>query len=142
MRVGLVGCVKSKRSYAAPAKDLYTSPLFVGRRRCVEQTCDRWYILSALHGLVRPDDELAPYDRTLTEASTPQRRRWSENVIRQLEEEFVSLKGLAFDLHAGAAYARFGLEGGLRARGATVSTPTAGLPLGRQLAYYAGGCGG
>jgi hypothetical protein len=47
MRIGLVGCVKSKRSQAAPARELYSSPLFRGRRDWVERTCDRWFVLSA-----------------------------------------------------------------------------------------------
>ena len=55
MRVGLVGCVKKKGSSPAPAGDLYISPLFIGRRRFVEASCDRWFILSALHGLLDPD---------------------------------------------------------------------------------------
>lgn len=62
MKVGLVGCVKSKRGTAAPARDLYTSALFRGRRRYVELTCDRWFILSARHGLVEPEEILEPYD--------------------------------------------------------------------------------
>ena len=32
MRIGLVGCVKSKLDTAASARDLYTSPLFLRRR--------------------------------------------------------------------------------------------------------------
>ncbi|HWO69164.1 MAG TPA: hypothetical protein VNP94_00195, partial [Actinomycetota bacterium] len=46
MRIGLVGCVKSKRARPAPARDLYTSPLFRGARRFVERSCDRWFVLS------------------------------------------------------------------------------------------------
>jgi hypothetical protein len=65
-RIGLVGCVKTKRSFASPGKDLYASPLFRGRRRYVEASCDRWFVLSALHGLVAPDEVLEPYDVTLS----------------------------------------------------------------------------
>jgi hypothetical protein len=50
MRIGLVGCVKGKRSRPAPARELYTSALFLGRRAFVEATCERWFILSAKHG--------------------------------------------------------------------------------------------
>lgn len=64
MRVGLVRCVKGKLSRAARARDLYTSPLFVGRRRWVEATCDRWFIPSAKHGLVDPAAILEPHDVT------------------------------------------------------------------------------
>jgi hypothetical protein len=55
MRLGLVGCVKPKLPHAAPARELYTSALFWGRRVYVERTCDRWFILSAKHALVDPE---------------------------------------------------------------------------------------
>ena len=136
MRIGLVGCVKGKRSHGAPAQDLYTSPLFRGRRRWVERTCDRWFILSAKHGLVRPDDVLAPYDVTLNGLTTEERRRWSERVIAQLRDEVGPVGGHVFEIHAGAAYAAFGLLSALRGRGAAVEQPAAGLSLGRQLRLY------
>ena len=48
MRIGLVWCTKAKLSWAAPGRDLYApSALFRGRRSFVEQTCDKWFILSA-----------------------------------------------------------------------------------------------
>src|SRR3990172_9853687 len=70
MRVGLVGCTKSKQTHAAPARDLYTpSALFRGRRDYVERSCGRWFVLSAKYGLVDPDSIIEPYDQTLTKAS-------------------------------------------------------------------------
>ena len=137
-RIGLVGCVKQKLDHAAPAADLYVSPLFRGRRAYVERTCERWFILSALHGVVRPDAPLEPYDVTLNSASRAQRRAWSAKVLRQLDAEVGPCVGLTIEIHAGANYADFGLVGGLRARGATVVQPAAGLSsMGRQLAFYA-----
>lgn len=138
-RIGLVGCVKEKRRSPAAAKDLYTSPLFVGRRRAVEASCDSWFVLSALHGLVAPDQRLEPYDKTLNSLGRAERRRWSNQVLRDLEMQLGSLRELHFELHAGATYLEFGLREGLVQRGATVSWPTRGLPMGKQLQYYA--CG-
>src|SRR3954449_3905457 len=109
-RVGLVGCVKSKRTTPALARHLYTSALFDGRRRWVEQTCDRWFVLSALHGLVGPDEVLAPYDTTLKDASRPEREEWSRRVLADLHTAFGDdLRGVAFELHAGREYLDFGL---------------------------------
>lgn len=137
--VGLVGCVKSKLSRPAVARYLYTSPLFEGRRRWVEQTCDRWFILSALYGLVHPDEVLEPYDQELTSASPRARRAWSDRVLQQLQEALGDLQGLHFEIHAGSPYRDHGLVEGLASRGATVSIPAAGLSLGQQLALYGGG---
>jgi hypothetical protein len=134
--IGLVGCVKSKRAIPAPAKDLYVSTLFRGRRRYVEATCDSWFILSAAHGVVAPDDVLAPYDVTLTTASRAERRAWSTNVLDQLRGRLGALGGYRFEIHAGAAYTDFGLVEGLRRTGATVDMPAEGLGIGRQLRLY------
>lgn len=135
-RIGLVGCVKTKGPTRAPAADLYRSALFRGRRQAVESTCDRWFVLSAKHGLVDPTRRLEPYDVTLTTASVADRRKWSRQVIRQLEQSLGPLGGCTFEVHAGAAYTDWGLVEGLRAEGARVVRPAQGLSLGDQLAFY------
>lgn len=136
MRIGLVGCVKGKRSRPAPARELYMSALFLGRRAFVEATCERWFILSAKHGLVDPDDVLEPYDQTLKDASEAHRRQWSARVLNQLERSLPDLHGVIFEAHAGAAYLDHGLAAALEARGAVIERPTARLSFGRQLAFY------
>lgn len=136
MRVGLVGCVKGKRGVALPARELYTSALFVGRRRYVERTCDRWFVLSAKHGLVDPDTVLEPYEETLKDASESRRRQWSQGVLQDLERRIGVLSGAVFEAHAGAAYLDHGLAVGLQQRGAVVERPTEGLQFGKQLAFY------
>gem|GEM_PF-2798363 len=142
MRVGLVGCVKTKQPAPARAAELYTSPLFVGRRRWVERTCDRWYVLSALHGLLEPGAVIAPYDLTLTDRSNAERAEWSRRVLAQIAEDLGDLRGMVFEVYAGGAYRAHGLLTGLRQRGATVEVPAEGLSQGRQLAFYAGGPNG
>jgi hypothetical protein len=136
-RIGLVGCVKRKLGHAAPVADLYTSPLFRGRRAYVERSCERWLVLSALHGALRPGVVLEPYDVTLNDASRAERRAWASRVLGQMESELGSLRGLTFEIHAGANHTDWGLVEGLRERGATVEQPLAGLTLGQQLAFYA-----
>ena len=136
MRVGLVGCVKSKRSQAAPARELYTSPLFRGRQAWVERTCVRWFVLSAEHGLVEPDEVLAPYDQTLADLPRAARRAWSGRVVQALEQALGGLAGVVFELHAGSAYLDNGLVAGLLERGALLEHPVEGLSLGQQLAFY------
>lgn len=135
-RIGLVGCVKSKLDRPAQARDLYTSPLFLGRRRDVERSCDRWFVLSAKHGLVAPDTVLEPYDQTLKRAGRANRRRWSDDVLAALTRELGTFSATTFEIHAGNEYRMFGLEQGIRELGGLVNVPTAGLSLGQQLAYY------
>ena len=135
-RVGLVGCVREQAARRAVAQDLFVSPLFRGRRAYVERTCGRWYVLSALHGLVAPGEELAPYDLKLKSLSQAERRAWSERVLTQLEAELGAVDGLAFEIHAGASYTNEGLVRGLRSRGAVVELPAAGLGEAQELAFY------
>ncbi|MGH3303968.1 MAG: DUF6884 domain-containing protein [Streptosporangiaceae bacterium] len=135
-KIGLVGCVKSKRGSAAPAADLYTSALFHGRRRWVEARCSRWYILSAKHGLVAPTEVLDPYDETLTTKGSRDRRSWAERVLTQLQIALGDIGRYDFEIHAGSAYTEHGLRSGLVSAGAAVELPAEGLGLGRQLALY------
>lgn len=74
MRVALLSCVKRKCDGPVLARDLYTSPLFRGLRRHAETHADAWYILSAEHGLLAPDELVARYDRTLLRMSSDARR--------------------------------------------------------------------
>ncbi len=135
-RIGLVGCVKKKRTQPSAARDLYVSTLFVGRRAFVERTCDQWFVLSAEHGLVHPDLVLAPYDVTLTAVGRKQRHSWSRRVLEQIEEAVGDVRGAEFEIHAGATYRDFGLVEGLRDRGAAAVVPAEGLRQGEQLAFY------
>jgi hypothetical protein len=85
MRVALVSCVKTKRDTPHPAKDLYTSPLFLGLRRNAEAHADTWFILSTKHGLVAPDQVLPPYEQTLNKMSALEGDEWAEEVKGDLD---------------------------------------------------------
>ena len=137
-----MGCVKSKRIHPAPAKDLYTSTLFAGRRHHVEQTCNKWFVLSALYGLVEPDQVIAPYDVALADQGEAARAAWAANVVVEIERRLGDVSGTVFEVHAGAAYREHGLVDGLRALGASVEVPADGLNFGEQLAFYASGSTG
>jgi hypothetical protein len=119
----------------ALARDLYVSQLFRGRRSYVEATCDRWFILSAKHGLVSPQEALEPYDETLNEKSAEAKRLWSAAVLAQLTSA-VEIVGTTFEVHAGSQYRNFGLVEELRRRGANVEVPAEHLSQGQQLAFY------
>jgi len=138
MRIGLVGCVKQKATTQLAAQDLYTSALFMGRRGWVEQTCERWFVLSALHGLVEPDQVIEPYDETLIGAGVAAKRAFARDLLEQLEEKLGTLKRYVFEIHAGNDYTAFGLADGLVAAGAVVENPAQGLGIGKQLAFYKG----
>ena len=133
--VVLVGCAKTKLAHRAPAKDLYVSDYFSKMRRYAEATGLRWFILSAEHGLVAPDEWLEPYERYLPDTSRDYRRSWGERVACQLEHAVGPLAGVVVDVHAGAAYVD-SVDQALRARGALVLDQLQGLSFGRRLSWY------
>lgn len=132
----LVTCVKSKLSRPAPARDLYTSSQFRKQREYAERTGLPWYILSAEHGLVAPEEWLAPYDRYLPETPATYRAAWGSWVAARLELLAGSLRGKVVEVHAGSAYldaVRPHLEG----LGAVVTEPLQGLSMYERPGWYA-----
>src|SRR5262249_40566053 len=103
--VGLVGCSRRKLPHAAPACPLYASPLFPLAARSCALTCERWFVLSAKHGLVAPDEVIEPYDVTLKSMARPEREAWAVRVAEQLRERGLLSSGHRLVLHAGADYA-------------------------------------
>jgi hypothetical protein len=128
------GCVKSKRSCPAPAKDLYVSPLLTHERRFAEAAGVPWLILSAEYGLVAPDEWLSPYERYLPETPTGYRSVWGSWVAERLEMLAGPLAQKVIEIHAGSTYAD-AVTGPLQNKGATLRFPLAGLG-------WAIGCGG
>jgi hypothetical protein len=80
--VGLVGRASQKLQRPAPARELYVSQLFKKASAYAERTCDRWYILSAKHDLVHPDEVIEPYDVRLgtNHRTTPPIHHWCDMV--------------------------------------------------------------
>jgi hypothetical protein len=76
--------VKSKRSYRCAAKDLYFSTLFNTQREYASAISRRWFILSAKYGLLDPETEIEPYEKTLNGARIPEKRAWAEQVAKSL----------------------------------------------------------
>jgi hypothetical protein len=128
--------VKQKLDRRATAKELYRSPLWRRRREYAERSRRPWFVLSALHGLVAPDELIDPYNVALRDFSPDERARWGERVAADLERRVGSLEGGLFEVHAGEVYRR-ALEAPLRSRGASFVVPLAGLGIGQQLAWYA-----
>ena len=131
-RLFLVSCVKTKRPTRAPAKELYVSAWFRKARDCVESTGCPWGILSAEYGLVHPDEEIRPYERTLNAMPVAERRAWAKEVLESMDPFLVGIDTVVF--FAGERYREF-LEPGLREWGVAVSVPMLGLSQGRQLAW-------
>lgn len=129
--IGLVGCASAKLSRPAPARELYTSSLFRKASEYAERECDRWFILSAKHGLVDPDQVLEPYDVKLgvNHRDSPPIHDWAKRVCAQIAE--VAGPADTFVILAGEQYRTITYhEFPWRHR-----VPMQGLGIGEQLAW-------
>ena len=83
MKVVLVSCGGKKLGHAAPARELYCSPLFRLSLRWAERQ-GTTYVVSAQHRLVRLDDVIEPYDLRLAQLSRPARVAWGWAILETL----------------------------------------------------------
>lgn len=128
----LVSCVGQKGRSPAPAKDLYLSDWFIKARRVVEREGWRWFVLSAKHGLLDPEEQVAPYEKTLNTMSADERRSWASEAWQALEPHLAGVRSVVF--FAGQKY-REHLEPRLRDLGIEVRVPMEGLRIGEQRAW-------
>lgn len=131
----LVSCVKSKLAAPAAAKDLYTSSLFKKERGYAERSGRPWFILSAEHGLVAPDEWLAPYERYLADTTAEFRTAWGAWVAARLELLVGPLTGMEIEVHASSTYLN-AVRPHLERLGAHLLDPLRGLDMGQCLAWY------
>lgn len=137
VRLILLGCVKTKLTRAARARDLYISSLWEKRRAYAEASGQPWRILSAEHGLLHPDTVIEPYDRHLGSQTAAYQSSWSREVAHALFEELGRL-GLSWvEVHASAPYVER-VRPMLESAGITVDWPFEGLRQGEHLAWYTG----
>jgi hypothetical protein len=130
MRIALVACTKRKQAQAAPARALYTSTWFTLARAYAEQRADAWYILSAQHGLVAPEQVLAPYDATLNS-------QWASACFARMTAPVLLevLPAAAHVVFIAGKYYWLHLQDYLRRDGYTVEMPLRHLGIGEQMRW-------
>lgn len=125
--IGLVSCSSQKLDRAAPARELYCSPLFKLSLRYAQRYCDVVYVLSGKLGLVALDQIVEPYDTRV--ASGWLRISWARKIATRLrrrhgEDHYFVL--------AGASYAD------PLASHIKVVKPLAGMQIGERLQWLTG----
>ncbi len=115
-KIILIACVSKKGSKKAKAKDLYISQLFKSSLAYAnKQNPDKIFILSALHHLLEINQEIEPYNVTLSNVPKAKRKPglivlsseekilWGKKVIEQLKtqtdllnDEFTILAGMEY----------------------------------------------
>ena len=131
-RVAFVSCVKTKSTTPELAEHLYISPWFRMAREYARRNADRWFILSAEHGLVEPRKLIEPYDTTLNRMMIADRKRWASHVMWQMDD--LDVRGDTAVVLAGQRYREFLLTP-LFVRFENVNVPMKGLQMGEQLSW-------
>jgi hypothetical protein len=128
----LVSCVGAKKATSALAKDLYQSDWFNKAWVYAESVGPGWYILSAKYGLVRPDEMIEPYEKTLNTMGVSERQKWARLVKQQMDGRMPDADRIV--VLAGQRYREF-LMDYLRRRASAVDVPMAGMRIGEQLSW-------
>lgn len=131
--IGLISCVSTKRRTASPASELYISPLFLKAKHYAQDRLDKYFILSAKYGLLRPKDKIEPYDLTLNSMSKSEREKWADEVFNKLIK--VTSKSDQIVFLAGEKYREI-LQSKLELRGYQTASPLNRMSIGEQLQWY------
>lgn len=77
-----LACTKKKQTYPCKAKEMYMpSALFRGAWNYANSlNPDSIYILSAKYGLLKPDQNIEPYEKTLVSEKDAEIKAWSRMV--------------------------------------------------------------
>jgi cytoplasmic iron level regulating protein YaaA (DUF328/UPF0246 family) len=100
MRIALISCTSKKKAYKCLARDLYSeSPRFRLAYDLAKLVADKIFILSAKYGLVPEDMVIEPYNETLKDKSTQERRAWGDMLqeAKLRGEDFIDL--VSGDIH-------------------------------------------
>lgn len=124
----LISCVSRKLAERAKAKDLYVSTLFkLNLKYAKKLSPDDIFILSAKHGLLSLEEEIEPYEQTLSNMPAHEVKHWASQVLKQLHEH-CSIDETRFVFLAGERYRKY-----LLPHLKHVQIPLQGLGIGKQL---------
>ena len=117
-RVVLIGSSGATASTPLPAARLFESAGFVRAREYAASSGHPWFVVTAKHGLLDPDDVVAPFDVQLGDQSMGYRNAWGEWVVAQLGDRLL-LEHVTVEVHGGVDFAQ-PLRGPLTRRGAAM----------------------
>lgn len=91
--VYLIACTKSKQNYQCTVEEMYmTSALYrLSYEYCINIVSDKYsqiYILSAKHHLLPLSKVINPYNETLIDMKSNEKKEWGQIVYKQMKETF------------------------------------------------------
>ena len=134
--LGLISCTKSKQSYPCKATEMYSaSDLFKKAYSYAVKNYNFVAILSAKYGLLLPEDKIDPYDLTLNDMDSSDRKEWADKVFKQMKTRLGLKDFTNVFFHTGKKY-REHLIPKLKKVGIDCEAPLKNLGIGKQKAWY------
>jgi len=127
-----ISCVKSKKNHKTTAEKMYTSSLFKGSLAYAKKLTNREniYILSAKYGVLRLDDEIYPYEKTLKTMTEKEKKKWAYMCYKQLTKMNVDFDKKTVFL-CGKEYRKYLIQ-----LFSDTEVPLKNMGLGKQLKFY------
>lgn len=106
-RIVLISCVSQKLPHRAKVRNLYTSTLFKLNLKYAEKLApDEIFVLSAKHGLLSLEQEIEPYEQTLSNMRSSDIRLWADRALTQIRD-ICSVENSEFIFLAGDKYRKY-----------------------------------
>lgn len=129
MKVAIIACSSTKHpKHNVEAQNLYAGWTFESFKKLAQKE-ERWYIVSAKYGLLRPNDKISVYDFMINQMTKTERILWGKKVIISLASE-CDLANDTFILYCPESYHKH-FASYLKNK----ETPVKGLGIGEQRQY-------
>lgn len=95
-KIAFIGCSAKKNNGPCIASKMYKGHLFIySLRYCIKSgEFDEIYILSAKYGILKLNQNIIPYNKTLNKMNKIERKMWKDKVIKQINK--LNIKGEFF----------------------------------------------
>src|SRR4051812_1215949 len=123
-RVVLVGSSGATAEEPEAAGGLFRSDGFARAREHAVRSRLPWFVLSAKHGLLDPDEVISPFGVQIDDQAAAYRTAWGEWVVAQLADR-LQLDGVTVEVNGGGDFAQ-PLRQPLTRRGAVLEIPLPG----------------
>lgn len=133
--IALVAASRRQRGTICRAAEQYDlSPVFRRAREYCERTYPEWYILSARHYMLSPQQVIGPDDLSIHTLEAGERLAWAHRVARELfARQERSAEPLQFALYTSQRYVDLLLR---VAPTLAIELPLSGLSLTQRLRWY------